>query len=100
MVTYFDKTPEALTTVKVCKLPGCDNPAYTDKDGWEHDFCGKTHAREYRSMEEAAQRQNYKIPRLVTDQYVLGSSVDGLYTAGSMGTYAACSGQANGMALY
>ena len=36
-----------------CKMPGCNQPCYVENDGRVHEFCGRSHAREYRAMEEA-----------------------------------------------
>lgn len=33
-----------------CKLPGCSNPKYQERNGLQHDFCGRTHAQMYRQM--------------------------------------------------
>jgi hypothetical protein len=34
---------------KICKLPGCTKPCYIEGT-YVHDFCGKSHAKQYRSM--------------------------------------------------
>lgn len=33
-----------------CKLPGCNNRCYIEKEGTVHDFCRKSHAREYGAL--------------------------------------------------
>ena len=33
-----------------CKLPGCSNPKYRERNGLQHDFCGRTHAQQYKQM--------------------------------------------------
>ena len=40
-----------------CKMPGCDKQCYVENNGHMHDFCGKTHAREYKAMKDAEKQQ-------------------------------------------
>ena len=47
-VNLFDGGPPE------CKMPGCNQPCYVEDNGRVHDFCGKTHAREYRAMKDKA----------------------------------------------
>ena len=50
-VNYFDGGPPE------CKMPGCKQRCYVEDDGRVHEFCGRSHAKEYRAMEEEAERQ-------------------------------------------
>ena len=34
----------------VCKMPGCNKQCYVENDGRVHDFCSKTHAREFQQQ--------------------------------------------------
>ena len=46
-------TPE----VPVCQMSGCKKPCYVENNGHVHDFCGKTHAREFKTMKDAERQQ-------------------------------------------
>ena len=48
-VNLFDGGPPE------CKMPGCKQRCYVEDDGYVHDFCGRSHAKEYRAMEEEAE---------------------------------------------
>ena len=40
------------TSLPTCKLSGCNRPCFKEPNGHVHDFCGRTHAREYQSGKE------------------------------------------------
>ena len=40
-----------------CKMPGCNKRCYVENNGHIHDFCGKTHAGEYKAMKDAERQQ-------------------------------------------
>ena len=48
---------------KLCRMPGCNKPCYSEK-GKIYDFCGWTHATEYKDMSEEFQRQLVRDSRL------------------------------------
>lgn len=49
-----------------CILPGCSKPKYTDKlSGYVHDFCGKTHAQEYKRTYGTVPQQRDTTPTLL-----------------------------------
>ena len=41
----------------ICKMPGCKKQGYVENNGYAHEFCGKTHAREYKAMKDAEKQQ-------------------------------------------
>lgn len=41
----------------VCKMPNCNKLCYVENNGHVHDFCGKTHAREYNAMKDAEKQR-------------------------------------------
>ena len=41
----------------VCKLPGCNKLCYVENNGHIHDFCGRSHALEYKAKKDEAERQ-------------------------------------------
>ena len=41
----------------VCKMPGCKKQRYVENGGYVHDFCGRTHAKEFNTMKEAERHQ-------------------------------------------
>lgn len=48
---FFDPTN------RVCKLPSCDKLCYIENNGYVHDFCGRSHALEYKAKKDEAERQ-------------------------------------------
>lgn len=51
-----------LYTEKLCRMPGCNQQCFIER-GRVHDFCGKTHAREYKAMTEEFERQKVREKR-------------------------------------
>ena len=51
VVGFFDPTN------RVCKLPGCNKLCFVENDGYIHDFCGRSHALEYKAKKDQAERQ-------------------------------------------
>ena len=42
---------------KQCKLPGCTRLCYVENDGRVHDFCGRTHATQYNSLQSGGRQR-------------------------------------------
>ena len=40
-----------------CKMPGCNKQCYVENNGHVHEFCGKTHAGQYKAMTDAERQQ-------------------------------------------
>ena len=59
--SLFDKSVQKIVSFfdpshGVCKLPGCNKPRYIENNGRPYDFCGKSHAEEYRRAKEEEER--------------------------------------------
>ena len=42
---------------KQCKFPGCTESCYVENDGRVHDFCGRTHATQYNSLQSGGRQR-------------------------------------------
>ena len=92
----------------ICKMPGCKKQGYVENNGYAHEFCGKTHAREYHAMKDAEKQQKTREKRLKAVQSQ-SSGGQGSWPSYSMAaaqhgaghgpscTRSACSGAAYGM---
>ena len=40
-----------------CKMPGCNKQCYVENDGRVHEFCGRTHAGQYKAMKDPERQQ-------------------------------------------
>ena len=41
-------------------MPGCTNLCFVESDGRIHDFCGRTHAKDYLNVTEEIKRENMR----------------------------------------
>jgi ribA/ribD-fused uncharacterized protein len=46
---------------KQCKLPGCTRLCYVENDGRVHDFCGRTHATQYNSLQSGGRQRGFHL---------------------------------------
>ena len=72
-VAFIDKGIEHVRNFfepPICKMPGCNKQCFVENDGRVHDFCGKTHAREF----ERQKRQKALYPKSTGGASGWGSS--------------------------
>ena len=62
-----------------CKMPDCNKQCYVE-NGHVHDFCSRTHARQYKAMKEAEKRQ-----QMMRDKRL--KAVQPVQNSGGMGGY-------------
>ena len=65
----YNKMVEFFYPPPICKMPGCNKQGYVENNGYVHEFCGKTHAREYKAMKDADKQKMMRDKRLKAVQH-------------------------------